>query len=210
MNFFIINNVMFQSVKQMKELFINSSFNFINKHQELDHYNEVKIKYGLEVMYSFITKTIAILVISLILGFLVENIFVLLFYGLLRTFAHGIHAKSNKNCWFSTMITYLLTGIFCKYAHLSKLFLISFSLLTLLIVILFAPSDTIYRPIRNKAKRIRLKVFSLISVILLSSLLIYSNFPYKNSVIVAFILCIVAINPITYKILKMPRDNYKN
>lgn len=201
---------MFQSVKQMKELFINSSFNFINKHQELDHYNEVKIKYGLEVMYSFITKTIAILVMSLIFGFIFENIFVLICYGLLRTFAHGMHARSNKNCWLSTMTTYLLTGLFCKYVHLSKSILIFTSLLTLLVVVIFAPSDTIYRPIRNKAKRIRLKIFSIISVLLLSTLLLYSNFSYKNSIVVAFILCVIAINPITYKIFKMPRDNYKN
>lgn len=197
-------------VIDVKDVFINNSFNFINRHQNLDHYNEVKVKYGLEVMYSFITKTIAILIMSYFIGALLDNIFVLLFYGLLRTYAHGIHAKSNSNCWISTMLTYLVSGLFCKYINIPVYILYILSILTIVIVVKYSPSDTIYRPIRRREKRIKLKIISTFLTILMSLILLFTKFNYKNSIVVSFILCIIAINPITYKLLKMPRDNYKN
>jgi len=193
----------------VKEVFINSSFNYINKHQKLDHYNEVKIKYGLEVMYSFITKTLAIFIMSILIKTFFENFFILIFYGILRTFSHGIHAKSNTNCWLSTMLTYLITGLFCKYIIIPKHILYFISILSLIIIVTYAPSDTKYRPIRRKNKRIKLKILSILSVISFSTLMLYTKFAYINSIAVSLILCVIAINPITYKILKMPRNNYK-
>lgn len=193
----------------VKETFIKMSFNYINNHQSLDHYNEVKIKYGLEVMYSFITKTTAILIMSLVMKVLAENTFVLLFYGLLRTFAHGIHAKSNTNCWLSTMITYFLTGLFCKYIKLPRYVYFIISILSITIISLFAPADTKYRPIRRENKRIKLKILSITTSLILS-LLLFTSFKYKNSIIASFFLCIIAINPITYKLMKMTRNNYRN
>ena len=194
----------------MKTAFISSSYRFITKHKELDHYNEVKIKYGLEVMYSFVTKTIAIVLMSFFCGFLIENIYIFLFYGILRTFAHGVHAKSNKHCWISTLLTYFITGMFCKYIKISKRVMYSVCIISTLLISLYAPSDTVYRPIRKKEKRIKLKIKAILSCILFLCAVLFTKFKYKNSIFTSFILCVISINPITYKVLKTPRNNYRN
>ena len=191
----------------MKNSFISASYTFITKHKELDHYNEVKIKYGLEVIYSFVTKTIAIVFMSFLCGFLTENVYIFLFYGILRTFAHGVHAKSNKHCWISTLLTYFITGMFCKCIIIPKYIMYTVCITSFLIISLYAPSDTIYRPIRKKDKRIKLKVKAILSSVLFICIVLFTNFKYKNSIFTSFVLCVISINPITYKVLKTPRNN---
>ena len=193
----------------MREAIVNKGFIFISKHNELDHYNEVKIKYGLEVMYSFITKTVAIIIMSLVFGFFVDNLLVLIFYGILRTFAHGVHAKTNSNCWISTMITYFITGVTCKYFIFNNLLIYIISILSFIIIAIYAPSDSIHRPIKRKNKRIALKIKAILTSIMLISILLLTKFKYKPSIIISLILCVISINPITYKILKTSRNNYK-
>ena len=194
----------------MKNSFVNCSYNYIIRHKKLDHYNKVKIKYGLEVMYSFVTKTVAIIIMSALLGFLIENLFVFLFYGILRTFSHGVHAKTSRHCWISTLCTYFLTGLFCKYISFPKYIMYIISLISFLTIIIYAPADTIYRPIRSKEKRLALKLKASVASFLYIIIIIFVNFSYKNSIIVSFILCVISINPITYKVLKTPQNNYKD
>lgn len=192
----------------MKELFINNSFNFINKHHKLDHYNTVKIKYGLEVMYHFITKLIVVLLLSLYFNLLKQTLFIYIFYGFLRINAHGLHAKSNLSCWIITLTTYILLSF------LSKHLIINFNIGLLIIYIcifsyfLWAPSDTKGKPIVSKKLRFRLKLLTVITASI--EVIIYFKF-YKyvgNSIIYSNILQSMLINPVIYKISNQKRNNY--
>ena len=105
----------------MKDLFVNSSFNFINKHQNLDHYNQVKIKYGLEVIYHFFTKLFVVIMLSLLFNTIKYVIPLFFSFGILRTFGYGIHAKTNKLCWLFTLTLYVFFGIYLKLFQFIKI-----------------------------------------------------------------------------------------
>ena len=98
----------------MKEKFISKSIDFINKYETCDDLKLLKLKYGLEGIYNIVFKIIVVLFIAIITKTLKETIFVILFYGGLRTFSYGIHAKTSLACWITTPILYNLIPIMIK------------------------------------------------------------------------------------------------
>ena len=83
------------------------------------------------------------------------------------------------------------------------------SILTITISI-FSPADTKKRPIINKKRRKIYKILStIISIIyVLLSVKIENNY-IENCLIFSIILQNILISPITYKIFKLPYNNYK-
>ena len=63
---------------------------------------------------------------------------------------------------------------------------------------------------KKKEKRIKLKIKAILSSILFLCTVLFTKFKYKSSIFTSFILCVISINPITYKVLKTPRNNYRN
>ena len=163
----------------MQNLFVSKCYLFIAKYRKLDHYNEVKIKYGLESLYHFITKTIGIVFISLILGILKENLQIFLFYGLLRMFGHGLHAKTNIDCWILSIITYVLLGYSAKYVYFYKYVLLSFAIISTFSFIIWSPADTEKKPIIDKKLRLTLKLRTVvISMIYFIFIILFSIFTF--------------------------------
>ena len=192
----------------MKELFITRSFNFINKHQELDHYNQIKIKYGLEIMYNLFSKLIVIIIISLMLGILKQNVLIMIFYSILRSAGYGIHAKSNKMCWISSISTYIALGYLSKTITFNQVSIILIIVLSIFSFILWAPADTPKKPLIRKSSRIKLKILIIIYSII--EIFILIKFKYlTNPIIFGFILECVAVNPFIYLITNTRRNNYK-
>jgi len=194
-------------VNAMKDIFINKSYSFITKYRNLDHYNEVKIKYGLEVMYHFITKYTSIIILSILLNVHKELLLLTLFYLPLRMFGHGIHSNSNLMCWITSIATMLLLSYTSKYIYINNLIIIFSFLVSGLSFILWAPSDTPSRPLINKRKRKNLKI----KIILLTITYIVLCFVYKNLspyIIISLFIETININPYIYFINRVPRNNY--
>ena len=81
----------------------------------------------------------------------------------------------------------------------------------MIIFLLYAPADTVKRPLINKKKRKMYKILSVITALIFISLIfIVDNFLIKNILIFALILESILILPITYKIFKLPYRNYLN
>lgn len=189
----------------MKALFINKCFNFINKKKKLDNYNQIKIKYGLEVMYYFVTKTFVILLLSYLFHFLKEAIIFNIFYIPLRSFAHGFHAKNNVQCWIITIATYFLLYLYIKYIVLNIISVILLFTISIISFLIWAPADTKNLPLIRKSNRTKLKkasLFILIIEILLSFVCC------KSYIYIAIILEVININPIIYKLFKAKYNNY--
>ena len=193
----------------MQNLFVSKCYLFIAKYRKLDHYNEVKIKYGLESLYHFITKTIGIVFISLILGILKENLQIFLFYGLLRMFGHGLHAKTNIDCWILSIITYVLLGYSAKYVYFYKYVLLSFAIISTFSFIIWSPADTEKKPIIDKKLRLTLK---LRTVVISMIYFIFIIFFYHNNIAkimsLSMLLEALLINPVIYRIFKSRYNNY--
>lgn len=186
----------------MKELFINSSFNFINKHQELDHYNQVKIKYGLEVMYHFFTKLIVITLVSYFLGILKNVLLTYFFFGFLRMFGYGMHARSNVGCWILTTGTYLFIGFISKYISFYNYISLSILFVILFSYLLWAPSETKGKPIKSKKVYYRLKFLTVLVFGIEILIFLKSNTSVKNIILLSNILEMLLINPIIHKLFK--------
>lgn len=194
----------------MRENVLNKMMNFIDdgsySNEELE-----KIHYGFEAIYVFITKSIVIFITTYFLGILKYTLMFLGTYGLIRTFACGLHANKSSICMIASLIIFIIIPYLCKIVIMPwylKIILATFSLFH---IYKFAPADTKKRPIINKNKRKYLKLISIFIAIIYS---IFSftlhNQEISNSLILALTLESFMISPYVYKLLNLSYDNYKS
>ena len=170
-----------------------------------------EIMYGVEGIYLTITKTIIISLIALILGVFKELIFLLISFNFIRLFAFGMHANKSWICLLFSSTLFLGGAYLCKILIIPKNILITLFLIVLLIISIYAPSDTVKRPLIKKKRRIIFKILSMTVVIIYFILtLIIKNNLFINAVIIGLIIECILILPTTYMIFKMPYKNYKS
>ena len=170
-----------------------------------------EIMYGVEGIYLTITKTIIISLIALILGVFKELIFLLISFNFIRLFAFGMHANKSWICLLFSSTLFLSGAYLCKILVIPKNILITLFLIVLLIISIYAPSDTVKRPLIKKKRRIIFKILSMTVVIIYFILtLIIKNNLFINAIIIGLIIECILILPTTYMIFKMPYKNYKS
>lgn len=170
-----------------------------------------EIMYGVEGIYLTITKTIIISLIALILGVFKELIFLLISFNFIRLFAFGMHANKSWICLLFSSTLFLGGAYLCKILIIPKNILITLFLIVLLIISIYAPSDTVKRPLIKKKRRIIFKILSIAVVIIYFILtLIIKNNLFINAIIIGLIIECILILPTTYMIFKMPYKNYKS
>lgn len=193
----------------MKEMFINKSILLIKKDYSYDNTMYERIRYGLEIIYLSITKIFVIFLISYLLRSIKETCILMIFSTPLRNYSYGIHAKKSWHCYISSIICFVLLPKLLINCDFSVIIRVTFSIFALVSMVLYAPSDTHKRPIINPKHRKKLKYTSIIITLLyiLLAILIYDNY-ICNLIYLALAIQSIAINPITYKIFKMPYNNY--
>lgn len=195
----------------IKNFVVNSSINLI---KDLDKYDKIqleKIKYGIESIYLTITKFVIITLISLLLGLQKEMLLLLILFNILRITAFGLHASKSIYCWISSSIAFIGIPFICKNIIFSNITYIVLPNICLLCFILYAPADTIKRPLINQKKRKIYKFFSItLCIIYLIMIIILKNILFKNLLMFSLILESILILPITYKVFKLPYKNYLN
>ena len=170
-----------------------------------------EIMYGVEGIYLTITKTIIISLIALILGVFKELIFLLISFNFIRLFAFGMHANKSWVCLIFSSVVFISGAYLCKILIIPKNILITLFLIVVLIISIYAPSDTVKRPLIKKKRRIIFKILSMTVVIIYFILtLIIKNNLFINAVIIGLIIECILILPTTYMIFKMPYKNYKS
>lgn len=194
----------------MKELFVNKSISLIKKNYSYNDIMYERIRYGLEIIYLSITKIFVILLVSYLLGMLKETIILMIFSTPLRNYSYGIHAKKSWHCYVSSIFCFVLLPKLIINYNLSIILRIAISIYALISMIIYAPADTHKRPIINTKHRKKLKYTSIIITITYIFLTILINDNYIcNLIYLALLIQSTAIIPITYKIFKMPYNNYK-
>ena len=170
-----------------------------------------EIRYGLEATYLSITKLVVILFASFLLGIFKESIILLVLFNFLRLTGFGLHATKSWMCWVSSSITFLLVPFFCISLVLPNYILVAISVVCLINFLLYAPADTVKRPLIHKKRRLLYKV----GTVLIASLYIVLIFITKdtflqNSLASAMLIEGALINPYIYKLFNLPYNNYKN
>lgn len=194
----------------MKEVVLNNLINNISKYKDYNNTKLKEIKYGLEILYLTITKFIVISIITILLGIFKEYVLLFFLYGILRISGFGLHAKTTKNCYIISIITYILFPFLIKYMPYNDLGAIILSCISFFTILLFSPADTEKRPLINKKKRTILKLITLFSTIVYIILIfIIKSQYYKKILLFSLTLESLAINPISYKFLGLKYNNYK-
>ena len=195
----------------MKKFIVNNVMNYIKTNT---NYNDIKLKeieYGIVSIYITISKIIVILILSLILGIFNEVIIFMIFFNILRTTGFGLHATKSWICWISSIIAFIVTPLICKFLFLNVYIKFIICMFEIAFMYKNAPADTKKKPIVNKKRRLVLKLISTISAIIFSigAIIINNNF-LSNCLIFALILENILISPTTYKIFRLPYNNYIN
>lgn len=192
----------------MKNLVVDYGMNLVKKENKYDDIKLQEIRYGLEAIYLNVSKFIVYFIINAFLGTFIYGLLFLIFYIPLRSFSFGFHAKNSLTCW-------LLSGFaFIGIPYISTI--ISFDIYTKLILIissfiiyyLYSPADTPSRPIINKKLRLKLKTFTIITIILYSIGILSINSIFTNLIMLVTIYQSILISPFFYKIFKIQYNNY--
>lgn len=194
----------------MKEKFINSSINFIEKYQKCDDLTLKKLNYGLQGIYSLIIKLTAIIIIAIITKTITQTLLFLLFYSGIRTFSFGWHAKSNLACWISSIAVYNVIPILIKNISIPNYINYTILIVALISMILWSPADTPKRPLIRKKHRMKCKIMSiLVTIFYIIVLMLDRNIQINNAIIYALIIQSILINPLFYKLTNTQFNNYK-
>ena len=195
----------------MKQYIMNHAMHVVkNNYPDYNQDKLDEIRYGLEGIYLSITKTIVILLATLLLGIFKEAVIVLLFFNFLRMFAFGLHAKESWQCWISSSIIFIgipYICIYCDFNNIIHYILLGISILT---YIIYAPSDTVKRPLIKKHRRIKFKILTLLVSTIYIIIFFKTNDAFLKNVIAATMLLeAVLIHPLTYRMFNLPYKNYE-
>lgn len=195
----------------MKKVFLNGCLRIIKKNDSTISDEKLdEIRYGLEGIYLTITKTIFIFALSYLLGIFREMIIMLIVFNILRTTGFGIHAKKSWQCWVSSTILFIFFPFISKYIYMPNTLKIVLGIIAIVVMVLYAPADTVKHPLVNKKKRLIWKTLTVINciILVLISICVKDN-AVSNLMIFGIYSEVVVIIPLTYKIFDLPYSNYK-
>lgn len=193
----------------MKKFIVNNIMAYIKKNTEYDEIKLKEIEYGIVSIYLTFSKIIIVLIIAFILGIIKDVIIFMVFFNILRTTGFGLHATKSWICLLSTTLLFIGIPILCNYIKINSIIKIIVCIIGILLMFKNSPADTKKKPIINKKRRFILKIISTFLAIIfsISAIIIDSNF-LSNCLIFALILENIMIAPTTYKIFKLPYNNY--
>lgn len=128
---------------------------------DLDDDRKAIVHYGLFAMIQIGLSIVLTLIVGFILGVFVESIIITLAIVTLRKNAGGIHAKTPTQCLLiGTVITSIGAIIASKLVlNIDTVLLIGglVFIYSLIIILIYAPSDSVAKPIKEESERKRLK-----------------------------------------------------
>ena len=194
----------------MKKRFLNSCISLITKYNNYSKRDIQKLEYGLEGLYLTFTKMIIIFVLALILGIFKEVIIVLILFNIIRYTGFGFHAEKSWQCLIISTFNFILIPWIFLNVKLSNVLVLSIAVICIFSYMLFAPADTVKRPLPNKKKRIIRKIITVIIGIIYTLLIILlANSYYTALIISSMVVLTIVINPLIYMIFRQPYNNYK-
>lgn len=195
----------------MKKKFLEKSLAIIER--DNPSYSDEKLEeiaYGLEAIYLTIPKLIVITTLGLALGIFKEIIILMTLYGILRTTAFGIHAKTSLQCLVMSVLFFVGGGMFCKYVVVPSYIKIMIGIICLICLAKYAPADTYKRPLVNAKKRKLYKIVSIImGIIYVTLIIIFRNISISTYLMVGLLESVLMIHPLIYRMFHLPYDNYK-
>lgn len=169
-----------------------------------------KIIYGIECIYIIFTKSIIILIFALLLGILKNLLLIVCCFNILRSFSFGLHFKNSISCMFFSCFLFFGFSFMANIIIIPKFIFIICMFIAFICFFIYAPADTIKRPLISIKTRKKYHLFS--QVILIFYMVLYfliKNQLIQNCMFFSLILQTILILPITYKLFNYTYNNYK-
>ncbi len=206
--YYLIYNI---SGDGMKSIFMNNTMAFLKKYNNYSEKDLEKLEYGLEGIYLTITKLVVLSICAVLLGITKQFIALLILFNIIRYTGFGFHAEKSWQCLICSSIGFILIPLFFTRVELAKSAYAIIDLICIISYLLFAPADTIKRPLPNKKKRIIRKTITVIVGIIYSVLNIVFFEHWISSILISsLVIQAIVINPLIYVLFGQPYNNYKN
>lgn len=192
----------------MRKVVIDKLMRYITNRKELDEDSKAIIKYGLESIYILITKLTFIFIVAWILGIFKEMLIFLLLFNVIRTYAHGLHATKSYICLIVSTVCFIGLPYISKIIVIPNMLKLILGIILTLLIFKNSPADTHKRPIVSKKIRKKLKIKSTIIAIIFVMVSFFTSNFISNCLLLSLLLEVIFISPITYKIFKLPYNNY--
>ncbi|AJA48571.1 accessory gene regulator B [Clostridium pasteurianum DSM 525 = ATCC 6013] len=142
-----------------------------------------KINYVLQVILGELFKIIILILVFSILGRLHYFLFSMIVLISTRIFIGGYHCKTTLRCLLSSAFFFIITSlIVSSFSNVNALVYYGISILSILIIILYAPFPNFKRPVKTEKRRYNLKLISVFSVLTWICILLFKvdNPSYLN------------------------------
>ncbi len=192
----------------MQNKVVGKMMSIIQKKHKLDPIKYEQIEYGLAAIYIMVTKLLFISIVSFLLGIFKETIVFLLLFNGIRLFAFGLHATKSYICLIASTIAFIGLPYLTLNLELNIYFKIILGTVMTLLILKNSPADTYKRPIVSQKRRIFFKATSTIIAVTYVILSLYTSNFVSNSLLFSLLLENIFISPLTYKIFKLPYNNY--
>lgn len=194
----------------MKKKFLNSAMGLISKNKQYTKEEIEIMEYGLETIYLTVTKSVVIFALAYLLDVFVEMFLLLISYNIIRSQAFGLHASKSIYCLISSIIFLVLGAFICKQIVMPWELMVVIALVCDVCLLLYAPADTHKRPLINAKRRKKWKLFSfLLGIIYTILIIVFRDYSIINYLLFGMIEAVLMILPLTYKIFRLPYNNYK-
>jgi len=142
------------------------------------------IAYAVETAFLFILGSFILIIIGYFVNALLPTVVAAIFGGSLRRVSGGAHFATPLRCLAFGSIVYSLIGVLAKtitaYDFTNKYVLLFILLISFLLVVSLAPVDSESKPIHSSSFKYKLKISSVIVIIIASLVIAFTHYQLIN------------------------------
>ena len=185
--------------------------NILSKHSSFNKEDPEIIEYGLTIFFATILKFAVVFLLALSLGLLREIFLCAFVFGILRSFAGGVHAKTPLGCLISMIFVYFSVYLLASVIQYSNLLFWASLVFCLITLLAYAPAGTAEKPVLNKRQIKIMKLCSVLTLIIIYILTFhFFTEMTKNIIILSCIFECITLLPFVYTITKTERGDKYN
>ena len=182
----------------------------LNRYAHKEGKDLQKMVLGFEVLLHNIPKIVVMILAAHLLGILHLTVLTWIPFACIRRFAGGLHASNSISCTVVTLMMFVAVPYFLQGVGINAISMILLFCLVCLGLWKWAPADTKAKPIIGSEKRKRLKRQAVIACMAMLALVLpIGREEFYVFVLVGAIYALIAVLPLTYKILRRSERNYE-
>lgn len=194
----------------MKKVVVNNLYNLILTYNNYSEEEKEKLLYGLEGLYLTFSKLVIITILAFLFKIEKEVFIILILFNIIRYTGFGFHAEKSYQCLITSILFFIGIPLLFQYLVIDKYIIHILVSICMISYLLYAPADTVKRPIYDKKIRIIRKIVTMVIAIVYYICIITFDYSIGKLFLIALIIQSIMINPILYKIFKQPYRNYRN